>query len=764
MAETSNLGYPRIGKQRELKRVIERYWSGKTSEDEVHAVAREIRQAAWAVQQQAGIQHIPCNDFTYYDHMLDTACLWGMVPERFNHTPGQPVSLATYSTMARGGDHVAALEMTKWFDTNYHYLVPEFNGPAPTRSGNGPVDAFKESHDQLAHHGKPVIVGPLTFVLLSKHHTRSIAEHVNELVPLYRDLLADLAEAGAGWVQIDEPCLVQDRTSEELALYASVYGELARADNRPKIMLQTYFGSLGSNWDSVMALPVDGIGLDFVREQGNLDDLFTKGFSAGKVLCAGIVNGRSVWRTDLSATLEVLERIQTIVDPDPAAATEYLWVGPSASLLFLPHDVRLESGHDADVLANLSFAEQRLDEIAILAKGLNEGRDAIKTELDADAARLSKLEASVNTGTRERMAALSDADFRRAEPFSERASVQQQHINLPPYPTTTIGSFPQSPDVRSMRLKVRTGKISAEEYERWVQGKMDALVAQQEAVGLDVLVHGEFERSDMVEYFGEHLGGFITTEHGWVQSYGSRCVRPPIIVGDVYRDHPMTVKEVVYAQSKTSKPMKGMLTGPVTILNWSFVRDDMPRSEVCYQIALALRDEVADLEAAGIRVIQIDEPALREGLPLRRAQWDEYLDWAVKAFRLAASGAAAGTQIHSHMCYSEFNDIIDSINAMDADVISIENSRSNEELLRAFTTSKYERMIGPGVYDIHSPAIPATDEIVERLKHATDVLGSDILWVNPDCGLKTRKDEEVWPSLEHMVAAAKTMRESAGGK
>ncbi|HEX5164755.1 MAG TPA: 5-methyltetrahydropteroyltriglutamate--homocysteine S-methyltransferase [Thermomicrobiales bacterium] len=759
MAQTSNLGYPRIGKQRELKRVIERYWSGKAGEDEVHAVAKEIRRAAWAVQQQAGIDQIPCNDFTYYDHILDTVCLWGMVPERFDHPAGEPVSLATYSAMARGGNHVAALEMTKWFDTNYHYLVPEFDGPAPRRAGNGPVDAYNEAKSQVGKATRPVIVGPLTFVLLGKHHTKSIAEHVNELVPLYRDLLADLAAAGAEWVQIDEPCLVQDRTSDELALYSSVYTELAGSASRPKIMLQTYFGSLGTNWDTVMSLPVDGIGLDLVRDGGNLSDLQRKGFPQDKALGAGVLNGRAVWKADLNKALGLLESIAETVDKDR------IIVGPSASLLFLPHDVRLESSHDASVLANLSFAEQRLDELVILAKGLNEGRDAIAAELKADAERLANLEASVNTTTRERMASLSDADFRRSAPFSERIAAQQQHIDLPPYPTTTIGSFPQSPDVRSMRLKVRSGKITAEEYEAWVHGKMDELVAQQEAVGLDVLVHGEFERSDMVEYFGEHLGGFITTEHGWVQSYGSRCVRPPVIVGDVYRDHPMTVNEVVYAQSKTKKPMKGMLTGPVTILNWSFVRDDMPRSEVCNQIALALRDEVADLEAAGIRIIQIDEPALREGLPLRHAQWADYLDWAVKAFRLSAGGAAPGTQVHTHMCYSEFNDIIDSINAMDADVISIENSRSNEELLRAFTNNKYERMIGPGVYDVHSPAVPATDEIVARLTHAAGVLGSDILWVNPDCGLKTRKDEEVWPSLEHMVAAAKAMRETvAAGK
>lgn len=757
MVETSNLGYPRIGKQRELKRAIERYWSGKTGEDEVHAVAKGIREAAWAVQQQAGIGQIPCNDFTCYDHMLDMACLWGLVPTRFNHPVDEPVSLDTYSAMARGGNHVAALEMTKWFDTNYHYLVPEFDGPAPHRASNGPVDAYNEARAQVGAAARPVIVGPLTFVLLGKHHTKSISEHVAELTPLYTQLLADLADAGATWVQIDEPCLVQDRSAEELALYSSVYSELASASKRPKIMLQTYFGSLGAGWDTVVALPVDGIGLDFVRDGGNLADLQSKGFPADKVLGAGVLNARAVWKADLSKTLGVLETIAETV------GTDRIVVGPSASLLYLPHDVRLETNADASALANLSFAEQRLDEIVVLAKGLGEGRKAIADALAADAARLANLESSAayNASTRERMASLTETDFSRPEAFGERVLAQQQHINLPPYPTTTIGSFPQSPDVRSMRLKVRTGKITAAEYESWVQGKMDELVAQQEAVGLDVLVHGEFERSDMVEYFGEHLGGFITTEHGWVQSYGSRCVRPPIIVGDVYRDHPMTVKEVVYAQSKTSKPMKGMLTGPVTILNWSFVRDDMPRSEVCNQIGLALRDEVADLEAAGIRIVQIDEPALREGLPLRHGDWAEYLDWAVRAFRLSASGAAAATQIHTHMCYSEFNDIIDSINAMDADVISIENSRSNEELLRAFTNSKYERMIGPGVYDVHSPAVPATDEIVARLTHAAGVLGGEHLWVNPDCGLKTRKDAEVWPSLEHMVAAAKAMRASA---
>jgi 5-methyltetrahydropteroyltriglutamate--homocysteine methyltransferase len=763
MAQTTNLGYPRIGKQRELKRVIERYWSGKATADDVRAVAAEIRRAAFAVQQAAGIDWIPCNDFTFYDHVLDTACLWGMMPERFNHTPGEPVSLATYSTMARGGDHVAALEMTKWFDTNYHYLVPEFNGPAPRRAGDGPLDAYREARAQVGDpssgpgQAQPVIVGPVTFVLLGKHHTKPVAEHVAELVPLYRQLLSELAAAGATWVQIDEPCLVQDRGAAELDLFTSAYRALAGAANRPQIMLQTYFGSLGANWETVMSLPVEGIGLDFVRRPENLQDLLAKGFPGDKVLGAGVVNGRSVWKTDLTAALGTLEQIAGTV------GQERTWVGPSCSLLFLPHDVRLESGHDAEVLANLAFAEQRLDEIAVLARGLTDGRDAIRDDLERDAERLRAHAASTayHESTQRRMAALTDDDFRRPQPFSERYRVQQDRLGLPAFPTTTIGSYPQSSDVRAMRARARSGKITPREYDAYVKGKMDELIARQEAIGLDVLVHGEFERSDMVEYFGEELGGFITTEHGWVQSYGSRCVRPPVIVGDVYRARPFTVESIGYAQSRTSKPVKGMLTGPVTILNWSFVRDDIPRSEVCFQIALALRDEVVDLARAGIGIVQIDEPALREGLPLRRAQWTEYLDWAVKAFRLASSGIGPETQIHSHMCYSEFNDIIDAIDAMDADVISIENSRSGEELLKAFTSNRYERMMGPGVYDVHSPAVPATGEIVDRLRHAARVLGADHLWVNPDCGLKTRKDEEVWPSLEHMVAAARAMRETA---
>ncbi|CAN5175189.1 5-methyltetrahydropteroyltriglutamate--homocysteine S-methyltransferase [soil metagenome] len=759
MAHSTNLGYPRIGKNRELKRVIERYWAGKTSADDVETTAAGIRRSAFQVQQNAGIDQIPCNDFTLYDHMLDTACLWGVVPERFGHQAGTPVSMDTYFSMARGDDNTLALEMTKWFDTNYHYLVPEFDGPAPARMGNKPVEAFQEARDQVGSRAKPVIVGPITFVVLGKHHTKSIAEHVAELLPLYKELLSDLANAGAEWVQIDEPCLVTDLEPDVLALYENVYGSLA-AGNRPKIMLQTYFGSLRGNWDTVMSLPVDGIGLDLVRTPGNLNDLLDRRFAPDKILGAGIVNGRGVWKTDLAAASDALERIAKIVGSDT------LWVGPSCSLLTLPHDVRLETGHDAELLANLAFAEQRLDEIAILTRLMNEGRDSIANELAADKKRITShaTSSAIHAPTQERVAGLDDAAFQRSEPFSERIAVQNSELGLPPYPTTTIGSFPQASDVRSMRARVRSGKISAEEYEQYIHNKIDEVLKQQEDVGLDVLVHGEFERTDMVEYFAEQMSGFLKTEHGWVQSYGTRCVRPPIIVGDVHRPHPMTVETIAYAQSRSEKPVKGMLTGPVTILNWSFAREDIPRASIAYQIGLGLRDEVNDLEAAGIKIVQIDEPALREGLPLARGEWQEYLDWSIKAFRLSASGVSAGTQIHTHMCYSEFNEIIEAIDAMDADVISIENSRSNEELLQAFTDFSYERMVGPGVYDVHSARVPESGEMAERLKNAARVLGAEHLWVNPDCGLKTRGDAEVWPSLRNMVEAAKQLRETSAAE
>jgi 5-methyltetrahydropteroyltriglutamate--homocysteine methyltransferase len=519
-------------------------------------------------------------------------------------------------------------------------------------------------------------------------------------------------------------------------------------------MLQTYFGSLGSNWDTVVNLPVEGIGIDFVRTTRNLTDLAERRFPQDKTLSAGVVNGRGVWRTDLVATLDKLDQIQQSVDQ------ERLWVGPSSSLIYLPHDIRLETQADPAIVENLAFAEQRLDEISLLTRAVNQGRSAIQEEIETDQQRLQRFSRSnyQHPETQQRIANLTEGDFHRDVPVRERLARQAEKLGLPSYPTTTIGSFPQAPDVRSMRAKLRTGRISEAEYEAYVHDKIDEAIQRQEQVGLDVLVHGEFERTDMVEYFAEQMAGFLHTEHGWVQSYGTRCVRPPVIVGDVYRPKPMTVETIRYAQSRTSKPVKGMLTGPVTILNWSFSREDVPRSEIAYQIALALRDEVADLEAAGIAIIQIDEPALREGLPLRRDEWQAYIDWAISAFRLSASGIQPTTQIHTHMCYSEFNEIIEAIGAMDADVISIENSRSNEELLRAFTTYRYQGQIGPGVYDVHSARVPNADEMAERLANAATVLNEDLIWVNPDCGLKTRRDPEVWPSLANMVDAARKLR------
>ncbi|MBX6341643.1 MAG: 5-methyltetrahydropteroyltriglutamate--homocysteine S-methyltransferase, partial [Thermomicrobiaceae bacterium] len=576
-----------------------------------------------------------------------------------------------------------------------------------------------------------------------------------DLLPVYREVLARLARAGAEWVQIDEPTLVEDRAPEELDLYRLAYRALAEAPERPKIMLQTYYGSLDGNWDTVVGLPVEGIGLDLVRTPENLLLVQQRPFPANKILGAGVVNGRNIWRINLEETLGTLEQIAGRVHPDR------IWVQTSCSLLHLPHDVDLETELDPEIKPLLAFAEQRLEEVVALTRGLNQGRAAIQDALEESAAifQMALDSAKIHhPETQRRLRDLTEEDFQRASPYPVRAREQQSVLQLPLYPTTTIGSFPQTKEVRAMRARWKKGVVSDAEYDAFIREQIRGVVRHQEEIGLDVLVHGEFERADMVEFFAEKLRGFAVTEHGWVQSYGTRYVRPPIIYGDVYRPEPMTVETIRYAQSLTSKPVKGMLTGPVTILNWSFPREDLSRRDVAFQIALALRDEVGDLEAAGIGVIQIDEPALREGLPLRYAAWDEYLDWAVRAFRLASSGVADRTQMHSHMCYSEFNDIIDAIEALDADVISIENSRSQGELLQAFAEHGYSRQIGPGVYDVHSARIPSVEEIMAMLERISQVLAPEQIWVNPDCGLKTRGNAEVWPSLEHMVEAARRMR------
>lgn len=754
MAKSSILGYPRIGKHRELKRAVERFWSGKIDESELARTASEIRQAAWTAQNDAGLDLIPCNDFSYYDQVLDTICLTGLVPSRYGEI-GDTVDLATYFAMARGDDRAPALELTKWFDTNYHYLVPEFDAGTPRLASTKIFDEFKEASEILGLPAKPVLLGPVSFLLLGKHYTKSPAEHLSELLPVYREILSRLGQAGAEWMQIDEPTLVQDRTAAELALFRTAYAELAKVPGRPKLMLQTYFESLNGNWETVTSLPVEGVGVDFVRTTENLMLLNRHGFPTNKVLGAGVVNGRNVWRINVEETLSLLEVIADRVDPD------HIWVQSSCSLLHLPYDVALETSLDDEITPLLSFAEQRLTEIAILTRGLNQGRDSVSAEIEENAAMFqSALDSSRihHRPTQERMRALTENDFQRDEPFESRIAQQQQKLKLPPYPTTTIGSYPQTREIRAARARWHKGSISDSEYRAFIAQRTEEVIRHQEQIGLDVIVHGEFERTDMVEFFADQLGGYAITEHAWVQSYGSRCVRPPIIYGDIHRPHPMTVETSTYAQSLTKRPIKGMLTGPVTMLNWSFVREDVSRSEVANQIALALRDEVADLERAGIGIIQIDEPALREGLPLRHEDWDDYLDWAVRSFRLASSGARTSTQIHSHMCYSEFNDIIEAIEALDADVISIENSRSGSELLQAFIDHRYGRQIGPGVYDVHSERVPSTDEMESLLERASGVLDPGQIWVNPDCGLKTRGNEEVWPSLEHMVKAAHALR------
>jgi 5-methyltetrahydropteroyltriglutamate--homocysteine methyltransferase len=757
MARSSILGYPRIGKQRELKKAIESFWSGKVGEAELAETAREIRRAAWDVQARAGIDLIPANDFSYYDQVLDAICLTGLVPERFGQ-PGQTVDLHTYFAMARGSAHAPALELTKWFDTNYHYLVPEFDAGTPRLASTKPLDELAEATAQLGRPAKPVLIGPVSLLLLGKHRNRSLKQHLDGLLPVYREVLTRLGRAGAEWVQIDEPTLVQDRAPEELSLYRAAYADLSQVSGRPKLMLQTYFESLDGNWETTVGLPVEGIGLDFVRTPDNLYLLNQHGFPANKVLGAGVVNGRNIWRINLEETFSLLEEIASRVDP------EQIWVQPSCSLLHLPHDVELETGLDSEIKPLLAFAEQRLDEIVTLTRGLNQGRSAIDAaiETNAEIFRTALTSERIHhRPTAERIQALTNDEFQRPEPFEDRIKRQERNLKLPPFPTTTIGSFPQTREVRAARARWRKGSLSDADYQAFIREQIAQVIRQQEEIGLDVLVHGEFERTDMVEHFAEELEGFAVTEHAWVQSYGTRCVRPPIIYGDVYRPHPMTVETIRYAQSLTEHPVKGMLTGPVTMLNWSFVREDLPRSEVANQIALALRDEVADLEQAGIRVIQIDEPALREGLPLRQEDWNRYLDWAVRAFRLASSGVVPETQVHSHMCYSEFNDIIEAIEALDADVISIENSRSGSELLEAFTQHRYERQIGPGVYDVHSAEVPETGEMEDLLDRASKVLDPRQIWVNPDCGLKTRGNAEVWPSLQHMVEAAQKLRSRA---
>ncbi len=763
MAIATNLGFPRIGRRRELKTALESFWAGRSDEAALLAEAARLRDVHWAAQQAAGIGHIPSGEFALYDHVLDTACMVGAIPSGYGWEGG-PVSLATYFALARGvshapdcgcGAHGAALEMTKWFDTNYHYLVPQLS--ADTRfalTENRPLAAFREAL-ALKRRTRPVLLGPVTFLLLSKTTDGSDPlDLLDRLLPVYAEILSGLEAEAAGWVQIDEPALVLDLTPKARAAFKTAYDALAKAAPRLDLLLTTYFGALGDNLDTVLSLPVSGLHVDLVRAPEQLDAVL-RGAREGQYLSLGVVDGRNVWRTDLNAAFALLKRAAD------ARGARTLMVAPSCSLLHVPVDLAQETALDPVLAGGLAFAVQKLREIAVLARALDEGVDAVRADFAAADKALAALRDDPrrnDAAVAARLAAVTPAQSKRATVHAERRKAQQARLNLPAYPTTTIGSFPQTAEVRGARSKAAADPAA---YDAAIAGWIEESVRWQEEAGIDVLVHGEFERNDMVKYFGERLAGYAFTRHGWVQSYGSRCVAPPIIWGDVSRPDPMTVRWSEYAQSLTKRPMKGMLTGPVTMLQWSFVRTDIPREQTCRQIALALRDEVSDLEKAGIAVIQVDEPAFREGLPLRRADWAAYLDWAAESFRLATSAIADSTAIHTHMCYSEFGDILDSIAAMDADAISIETARSRMELLEAFAGGAYPNEIGPGVWDIHSPRVPDAAEMTALLRLARERLAPWQIWVNPDCGLKTRRWEEVRPAIANMVEAARTLRAEA---
>jgi 5-methyltetrahydropteroyltriglutamate--homocysteine methyltransferase len=774
MVIATNLGYPRLGTQRELKWALEQYWSGQITAEALEQTARTLRLAQQRLQQQLGISHIPSNDFSLYDHVLDTIALVGAVPARYNWD-SETVDLDTYFAMARGMQgsrlradgrtemvDIPAMEMTKWFDTNYHYIVPEWEPAQRFRlASTKPFTAFAESREHGIH-TRPVLVGPISLLLLGKssHPEFDPLTLLEQLVPIYATVLERLAQLGATWVQIDEPCLVLDLSPAARQAYAHAYNQLHTAVPELNLLISTYFGDLRENLELALQLPVAALHLDLVRAPDQLAPALAQ-VPPHMALSLGIVDGRNIWKTDLQRALTLVQ------DAVEALGPMRVLLGPSCSLLHVPYDLTLETDLEPEIYDWLAFAKQKLEELVILTRAANEGPASVSSALAANHAAMLRRRNSTRihrpeVQERTRASEQDPALRQRPQAFAQRRVLQQQRLNLPLFPTTTIGSFPQTKEVRQARAQFRASKRSLSDYEAFLKQAIADVIRFQEEIGIDVLVHGEFERNDMVEYFGEQLTGYVATQHGWVQSYGSRGVKPPIIYGDVSRIQPMTLAWAQYAQSLTARPVKGMLTGPVTILQWSFVRDDQPRAQTCRQIALAIRDEVQDLEQAGIAIIQIDEPALREGLPLRHADWSAYLAWAIDCFRLATSGVRNETQIHTHMCYSEFNDIIDSIATMDADVISIETSRSRMELLDAFVHSHYPNDIGPGVYDIHSPCIPAQAEMEALLLRALKVLRPEQIWVNPDCGLKTRRWSEAIPALQAMVAAAQRLREHYG--
>jgi len=760
MVSTHNLGFPRIGAKRELKFALESYWKGQSTRDELKALGQELRQRHWSLQ--SALDLTPVGDFSFYDQVLDMSFTLGNLPERVSVFHGE--QLDNYFRVARGrsaqsnDNHaqccggVAAGEMTKWFDTNYHYIVPELTAATTFK-----LDATRLL-EQLAEakaknvKAKPVIIGPVTYLAIGKAKDDSDRlALLPQLVQVYVELLETLATQGVEWVQIDEPILVTELDADWQHAFNLAYHQLK--SSRVKLLVATYFGQLADNQYLAANLPVAGLHVDAINARHEILPLIGM-LPSHKVLSIGVINGRNIWKTDLSTTLDWLE-------PLAERLGERLWIAPSCSLLHVPVDLDSEQKLDEEIQSWLAFAKQKLEELHILSIALNQGREAVQEQLASNHAAVEARRHSQrvhNPAVREALGKLTPQLGQRQNVYAQRAAKQAALLNLPKYPTTTIGSFPQTAEIRQARSQFKAQEINHADYQLAMKAEIERSVREQEALGLDVLVHGEAERNDMVEYFGEQLNGYAFSQFGWVQSYGSRCVKPPILFGDISRPQAMTVAWIKYAQSLTSKPMKGMLTGPVTILNWSFVRDDQPRAVSCYQLALAIREEVLDLEKAGINVIQIDEAALREGLPLRKSQWKEYLNWAVESFRITANGVQDETQIHTHMCYSEFNDIIAAIADMDADVITIETSRSDMELLDAFDNFNYPNEIGPGVYDIHSPNIPTQAHIVQLMKKAAERVPAERLWVNPDCGLKTRQWAEVLPALANMVAAAKTLR------
>ncbi|MDR1183136.1 MAG: 5-methyltetrahydropteroyltriglutamate--homocysteine S-methyltransferase [Bacteroidales bacterium] len=762
---THNLGYPRIGSQRELKKACENYWAGNISLDELLQTGKQIRQENWKLQQKAGIDLIPTNDFSYYDHVLDTSLMVGNIPPRFIPlVQEQKKSFHTlYFAMARGlqknSMDITALEMTKWFDTNYHYLVPEFHKNQKfSFVATDVINEFLEAK-QLGINAKPVILGPVSYLLLGKEKEQGFhrLDLLMLLLPVYKEILNRFQQVGATYIQMDEPCLALDLDEQAKQYFREAYQYLSKECPGIKILLATYFGTLGDNLSLACSLPIDTLHVDLAKTPEQLDGVLYQ-LAEYMSLSLGIVDGRNIWKNDYEKSLTIIHKAMQVL------GQERIWIAPSCSLLHSPCNLELETNENIlskKIKQWMSFAKQKLNELSDLSKlsdPLSNEKETLLVENKKSI--VSRITSTLihDRSVQARISSVTPKDFEREQPFNQRKSLQSAILNLPILPTTTIGSFPQTKEVRELRSKFKKGIISEKEYIEGLKDFTKRAIEIQEQISLDVLVHGEFERNDMVEYFGEQLDGFVFSQNGWVQSYGSRCVKPPIIYGDVSRLGSMTTDLISYAQSLTHKPVKGMLTGPVTILQWSFVRNDQPRSATAFQIALAIRDEVSNLEHAGIKIIQVDEPAIREGLPLRKSDYAEYLEWAVKAFKLATSVAQSQIQIHTHMCYSEFNDIITSIAAMDSDVTTIETSRSQMELLDAFITYKYSNDIGPGVYDIHSPRIPTVTEIESLLNNALKLVSYQQLWVNPDCGLKTRNWEETVPALRNMVQAASNIR------